>query len=277
MSSSTPAPAPAEAPPWTLPSGSTASTYASSSSRSSSSSSQPSSQATATASAGPAPCAACKHQRRRCTADCVLAPYFPANQPDKFRDARRLFGVKSMLRLLRAAGPANRDVCMRTILYESVVRRQDPVHGCRGVIRDLENQLRDSFVVLATLQQQLALHRGTAAIELHPPPASNNPHGASSTATASSLDGAAWQQQQQLATNRQAPPPEMQWLSASPRGGAVTPTELTVMTQTQAGASARPQTTAMPRQTASNMSQLASTSRQPMMNDGDVVTWDHDA
>ncbi|CAL1406364.1 unnamed protein product [Linum trigynum] len=37
-------------------------------------------------------CAACKYQRRKCTSECQLAPYFPSNKSEMFRNAHKLFG-----------------------------------------------------------------------------------------------------------------------------------------------------------------------------------------
>nr|CAD1818355.1 unnamed protein product [Ananas comosus var. bracteatus] len=51
-------------------------------------------------------CAACKHQRRKCTADCPLALYFPADQPKQFQNAHRLFGVSNILRILKDLDPS---------------------------------------------------------------------------------------------------------------------------------------------------------------------------
>ncbi|TVU14565.1 hypothetical protein EJB05_38040, partial [Eragrostis curvula] len=221
MSPSPPPPttAPAEAPPWPPPppsAGATASTYASPTSRVSSSSySSPSARPPAAQpppAPGPPSCAACKHQRRKCTPDCVLAPYFPSSQPEKFRNARRLFGVKNMLHLLQAAGPEKRELCMRTIVYESDVRRQEPVHGCLAVIRDLENQLRDTYIELAAVQEQLALGL------LQAPESSSHGSAAASPTTATTSADVVRHQQQTLRWQQAAP--EMQSSSRSPRGGS---------------------------------------------------------
>jgi hypothetical protein len=100
----------------------------------------------------PSSCAACKRQRRRCTAGRVLAPYFQASKPEKFRVALRLFNVENMLRILKAAGPARWDACILTILYEADVQRRDPARGCRDVLQDLElsDQFRHAYVELST-------------------------------------------------------------------------------------------------------------------------------
>jgi hypothetical protein len=50
------------------------------------------------------PCAACKLLRRRCTRECVFAPYFPPDEPHKFASVHKVFGaanVSKMLQVLR--------------------------------------------------------------------------------------------------------------------------------------------------------------------------------
>lgn len=47
------------------------------------------------------PCAACKILRRRCAEKCVLAPYFPPNDPLKFTTAHRVFGASNIIKLLQ--------------------------------------------------------------------------------------------------------------------------------------------------------------------------------
>lgn len=46
-------------------------------------------------------CAACKNQRRRCSQDCVLAPYFPASDPQRYACVRRVFGASNVARMLQ--------------------------------------------------------------------------------------------------------------------------------------------------------------------------------
>nr|XP_051211623.1 LOB domain-containing protein 25-like [Lolium perenne] len=121
----------------------------------------------------PAPrqsCAACKHQRRLCTANCILAPYFPADCPTRFRNAHRLFGVKNILRLLEEAGPENRDDCARSIIYESNARAEYPVHGCGGIARSLEDQWEREAAELDMLRRRLAACRETCCLPQPQPP-----------------------------------------------------------------------------------------------------------
>ncbi|KAJ1270928.1 hypothetical protein BS78_06G088400 [Paspalum vaginatum] len=119
-------------------------------------------------------CAACRHQRRKCPPDCVLKPYFPSYENDKFRNALQMFGVSNMQRILMEVPKTRWDACMRTIVYESNVRWIDPVRGCIGTIQHLEDQLMDTAIELELLTRRLESYRWQAAHDgLHPP----NPNG----------------------------------------------------------------------------------------------------
>ncbi|XP_066369602.1 LOB domain-containing protein 22-like [Miscanthus floridulus] len=107
----------------------------------------------------PSSCAACRHQRRKCPPNCLLKHYFVADEPDKFRNALRMFGVKNLQRMLQKVPPPRRDVCVQTIVYESNLRAADPVRGCCRVIQDLENQLMDTAVELEVLRRRLESYR----------------------------------------------------------------------------------------------------------------------
>ncbi|KAK1373312.1 LOB domain-containing protein [Heracleum sosnowskyi] len=106
-------------------------------------------------------CAACKYQRRKCTSECVLAPYFPPDQPKMFQNAHRLFGVRNISKILEELDPTQRTEAMRSIIYQANMRDRFPVHGCLGVIlqyqyqiRQLEDELHAVLAQLAFYQQQ---------------------------------------------------------------------------------------------------------------------------
>lgn len=86
-------------------------------------------------------CAACKYQRRKCAIDCPLSPYFPPDQPKRFANVHKLFGVSNLLRLLKHVDPSKREDMVKSISYEADTREKDPVHGCLGVITVLHNQV----------------------------------------------------------------------------------------------------------------------------------------
>lgn len=104
-----------------------------------------------------AACAACKYQRRKCAADCPLAPYFPPDQPKRFLNVHRLFGVSSILRILRQVDPDKREDTIKSIVYEADTREKDPVHGCLGIIHLLQNQVNKLKGELAVARDHLYL------------------------------------------------------------------------------------------------------------------------
>lgn len=104
-------------------------------------------------------CAACKYQRRRCTADCPLAPYFPADQPKMFQNAHKLFGVSNILKILRQLDPSQKLIAMKSIIYQANIRDKYPVHGCLGIIQQLWYQIQLAEEELQAVHAQLAFYR----------------------------------------------------------------------------------------------------------------------
>lgn len=87
-------------------------------------------------------CAACKYQRRKCIPECLLAPYFPADQTKVFQNAHKLFGVSNIVKILKSLDPSQHAEAMRSIKYQANVRDKFPVYGCLGVIRQLYYQIQ---------------------------------------------------------------------------------------------------------------------------------------
>ncbi|KAL2471090.1 LOB domain-containing protein 1 [Abeliophyllum distichum] len=95
------------------------------------------------------PCAACKVLRRRCVEKCVLAPYFPPNDPLKFTTAHRVFGASNIIKFLQELPESQRADAVSSMVYEANARLRDPVYGCAGAICHLQKQVNE-------LQEQLA-------------------------------------------------------------------------------------------------------------------------
>ncbi|KAK9124348.1 hypothetical protein Sjap_013950 [Stephania japonica] len=95
------------------------------------------------------PCAACKILRRRCVEKCVLAPYFPPNEPLKFTTAHRVFGASNIIKFLQELPEAQRADAVSSMVYEANARIRDPIYGSAGVICQLQQQVSE-------LQEQLA-------------------------------------------------------------------------------------------------------------------------
>ncbi|KAM0943698.1 putative transcription factor AS2-LOB family [Dioscorea sansibarensis] len=111
-------------------------------------------------------CAACKYQRRKCTSDCPLAPYFPPDMPKQFQNAHKLFGVSNILKILNKLDPSRRPEAMKTIIYEANIRDRSPVHGCLGIIYAIHFQIHQAQLELDALNQHLSMlqrHAATAS------------------------------------------------------------------------------------------------------------------
>ncbi|XP_073063699.1 uncharacterized protein [Primulina eburnea] len=108
-------------------------------------------------------CAACKYQRRKCAADCILAPYFPHDRQRQFLNAHRLFGVSNIVKIVRHLDPPAKDHAMRTIIFQSDARAADPVGGCYRIIHDLEQRISIANAELEIVLHHLALCRAAAA------------------------------------------------------------------------------------------------------------------
>ncbi|XP_042512946.1 LOB domain-containing protein 1-like [Macadamia integrifolia] len=101
------------------------------------------------------PCGACKSLRRRCIPRCILAPYFPPNQPLKFMAVHRVYGASNIIKFLQKLPESKKADAVDCLVYEAAARIEDPVHGCAGEVCRLQKLVRQLQVQLATAQCQL--------------------------------------------------------------------------------------------------------------------------
>ncbi|KAF6161750.1 hypothetical protein GIB67_013827 [Kingdonia uniflora] len=106
----------------------------------------------------PKRCAACKSLRRRCSKDCVLAPYFPSNDPQRFAYVHRIFGASNISRMLMQIPVDQRAEAADSMSFEAKSRVKDPVYGCVAVIGQLYQQISAVQRELAKTQGQLAIY-----------------------------------------------------------------------------------------------------------------------
>ncbi|KAK2653380.1 hypothetical protein Ddye_013236 [Dipteronia dyeriana] len=111
-------------------------------------------------------CAACKYQRRKCAPDCILAPYFPHDRQRQFLNAHKLFGVSNITKIIKNLEPPEKDEAMRTIMFQSDVRANDPVGGCFRIIRELQRQIDFTKAELELVLHQLAICRAQTTTHL---------------------------------------------------------------------------------------------------------------
>ncbi|KAF3781790.1 LOB domain-containing protein 6 [Nymphaea thermarum] len=107
------------------------------------------------------PCAACKFLRRKCTPECIFAPYFPPDNPQKFANVHKVFGASNVSKLLNELHPTQREDAVNSLAYEAEARLSDPVYGCVGIISLLQHQLKQLQIDLAAARTELS--RYTAA------------------------------------------------------------------------------------------------------------------
>ncbi|PWA58353.1 protein IAL1 [Artemisia annua] len=110
------------------------------------------------------PCAACKFLRRKCTQECVFAPYFPPDQPQKFAKVHKVYGASNVAKLLSDLGATQREDAVNSLAYEADARLRDPVYGCVGLISILQHRLKQVQNDLETAKRELASYIGPSAM-----------------------------------------------------------------------------------------------------------------
>ncbi|KAL1812594.1 hypothetical protein ACET3Z_022659 [Daucus carota] len=109
-------------------------------------------------------CAACKFLRRKCSQECVFAPYFPPDQAQKFANVHKVFGASNVAKLLNDLSPVQREDAVNSLAYEADARLRDPVYGCVGLISILQEQLKQVQLDLISAKKELANYIGTSAV-----------------------------------------------------------------------------------------------------------------
>ncbi|XP_050363339.1 LOB domain-containing protein 36 [Argentina anserina] len=121
------------------------------------------------------PCAACKFLRRKCTQECVFAPYFPPDQPQKFANVHKVFGASNVAKILNELSATQREDAVNSLAYEAEARLRDPVYGCVGLISILQQRLKQVQLDLYNARKELATYMGPQAMLSILQPASYTP------------------------------------------------------------------------------------------------------
>jgi len=88
------------------------------------------------------PCAACKKMRKKCTSDCIFAPYFGSSQGStRFAAVHKVFGANNLSKLLLEVEEIHRNEAINSLCYEAQARLANPVHGCVSTISALQQQV----------------------------------------------------------------------------------------------------------------------------------------
>ncbi|CAJ1929751.1 unnamed protein product [Sphenostylis stenocarpa] len=172
------------------------------------------------------PCAACKFLRRKCTQECVFAPYFPPDNPKRFADVHKVFGASNVAKLLNELSAAQRDDAVKSLAYEADARLRDPVYGCVGLISVLQHKLRQIQVELNNAKKELATYIGPQAFQGLPSPIlqqhPNNPFSGSVYGNMAGMAGVtAAAHGGQLVIRDSQPPQQYQILEAQQLAAAV--------------------------------------------------------
>ncbi|KAK0579688.1 hypothetical protein LWI29_029820 [Acer saccharum] len=110
------------------------------------------------------PCAACKFRRQKCTQECVFAPYFTPDQPQKFAKVHEVFGASNVAKLLNELGANLREDAVNSLAYEADMQLRDPVYGCVGLISILQHRLKLVQNDLCNAKKELSTYIGPQAM-----------------------------------------------------------------------------------------------------------------
>lgn len=106
------------------------------------------------------PCAYCKAQRKAakdCGPLCEMAPYFPAEKLEDFKNAQSLFGVKNIKKMLEEVeeGP-DRQIAADSILFEGNMRWAHPQLGSYGIMTEQRRELAERMKELNFINKLLS-------------------------------------------------------------------------------------------------------------------------
>ncbi|KAG8367061.1 hypothetical protein BUALT_Bualt16G0033400 [Buddleja alternifolia] len=110
-------------------------------------------------------CAACKCLRRRCTNDCVFAPYFPPDHTIQFKKVQNVFGASNVAKHLNALkfNPDQRENAVKSLVYEAEYRLSEPIHGVAGLVSLRQKQLKEIYMAVVAAKKELATYIGPHA------------------------------------------------------------------------------------------------------------------
>ncbi|KAK3025397.1 hypothetical protein RJ639_044652 [Escallonia herrerae] len=86
--------------------------------------------------AEPAACASCRHQRKKCNENCVLAPFFPVDKGRDFQAVHKVFGVSNVTKIVRSLGSEeDKRRAVESLTWEARWWQKDPVLGPYGAFK----------------------------------------------------------------------------------------------------------------------------------------------
>ncbi|KAK1425393.1 hypothetical protein QVD17_20745 [Tagetes erecta] len=87
-------------------------------------------------------CASCRHQRKKCTQNCVLAPFFPAEKTQDFQMVHKVFGVSNVTKLVKGLSREDAKKAVDSLIWEANCRANDPVLGPFGEFQRVCEELK---------------------------------------------------------------------------------------------------------------------------------------
>lgn len=91
---------------------------------------------------GTAACASCRHQRKKCSVNCALAPFFPVEKNREFQAVHKFFGVSNVTKILNSLNVEDRQKAVDTLIWEAFCRQRDPVLGSYGEFKRVSDELK---------------------------------------------------------------------------------------------------------------------------------------
>ncbi|GLJ17650.1 hypothetical protein SUGI_0307380 [Cryptomeria japonica] len=100
-------------------------------------------------------CAACRSNRKKCSEECIFAPHYPPDDPQKFSVVHSVYGTSNISKLLQGIEGAERADAVNSIVYEARERVKDPVNGFVKDVHQLLQQFADLKSQLEVTQTEL--------------------------------------------------------------------------------------------------------------------------
>ncbi|KAJ4825552.1 hypothetical protein Tsubulata_044201 [Turnera subulata] len=95
---------------------------------------------------------------KKCPQDCVLAPYFPPTNTQRFADVHKIFGASNILQLKRELPEYLRAAAAECMSIEATARVRDPVCGSARLISQLQQQINQIHSELPKTNGAIALY-----------------------------------------------------------------------------------------------------------------------
>ncbi|CAN0913629.1 LOB domain-containing protein 2 [Linum grandiflorum] len=96
-------------------------------------------------------CASCKHQRKKCAEDCILAPVFPAEKTREFQAVHKVFGVSNVVKMMRRVEARDRERVAESLVWEANSRENDPVLGAMRQYQRLQEEKKQLEIELGAI------------------------------------------------------------------------------------------------------------------------------